>query len=176
MDLQAMIQDILSGNTGEKISQKTGLGQDQLSQVISLGLPMILGGMAKNTTTQEGADSLDTALAHDHQQSLVLNDPEAATSDTAELDGTKILGHVFGDDRPAVSSAVSEKTGIDAAKIMQVLALLAPLVMAYLAKKKTQENLDAGGLSDILTKQTASDGTSLMDIVGSVIGMFSRSR
>ncbi len=69
-----------------------------------------------------------------------------------------------------------QKTGIDSQKIMQVLAFLAPLVMAYLAKKKASDSLDKGGLSDILTKQTSSDGTSLIDIVGNVINMFSNKR
>lgn len=172
MDLQLLLSTIMNNGTSEKISQKTGLDADQLSQVISLGLPMILGGMARNASSPDGAESLDSALAQDHSNSTVLDSADEAASDTTELDGSKILGHIFGTDKSNVSDAVSEKTGIDSQKIMQVLAILAPIVMAYLAKKKTSDNLDTGGLSDVLTKQTSSDGTSLMDIVGTVINMF----
>lgn len=176
MDLQAMLVDILNDDVKNKLNQKTGLDSDQLSQIINLGLPMILGGMAKNATTDEGAESLDSAIAKDHMGTHILEDSDQATADSKLLEGSKILGHVFGTDQPAVGSAVSQKTGIDSQKIMQVLAFLAPLVMAYLAKKKASDSLDKGGLSDMLTKQTSSDGTSLIDIVGSVINMFSNKR
>lgn len=171
-----MLKTILSGDATEKISQKAGVSQDQISQIINLGLPMILGGMAKNTTTDEGAKSLDDALSKDHMNSTVIDDANQATADEKIVEGNKILDHIFGSDQPAVSEAVSQKTGIDTQKILQVLAFLAPLVMAYLAKKKSSDNLDKGGLSDVLTKQTSSDGTSLMDIVGDVIGMFTNKR
>lgn len=176
MDLQSMLGEILQGDTKDKLSQKTGLNQDQLMQVINLGLPMILGGMAKNTTTEKGAESLNNALAKDHTSSDVLSNSEAAVTNDKLLEGGKILGHIFGSDQSAVGSAVSKKTGIDTQKIIQVLAFLAPLIMAYLAKKKVSDGLDQGGLSDILTKQTSSDGTSLIEIVGNVIGMFSSKR
>lgn len=176
MDLQSMLSEILNSNTKEKLSQKTGLDYDQLSQVINLGLPMILGGMAKNSANDDGAESLDSALTKDHVGSTVLQNPDEATADSKLQEGGKILEHVFGPSRSTVSTAVSQKTGIDSQKTMQVLAFLAPLVMAYLAKKKVSDGLDKGGLSDILTKQTSSDGTSLIDIVGNVINMFSGKR
>lgn len=137
MDMQSILSSILNSGQADKISQKTGLDQNQLSQVIAAGLPMILGGMAKNTSTQQGADSLNNALDQ-HATSPVLNDPEAATSDAAVQDGGNILSHVFGSNNTAAADKVSQKTGIDSATTMKVLAMLAPLVMAYMARKKTR--------------------------------------
>ena len=41
--------------------------------------------------------------------------------------------------------------------------------MAYLAKKKATDNLDAGGLSDVLQQQTATNGNPLSQIATAML-------
>ena len=176
MDMQSILNSILSSGQADKISQKTGLSQDQLSQVIAAGLPMILGGMANNASSKNGAESLNNALDK-HTNSPVLDDAEKAASDTAESEGGSILGHVFGDNKSAAADGVAKQTGVDSATVMKVMAMLAPLVMAYLAKQKSTSGFDARSLANILSgflggnSQQQTAGSSILD---SVIGMFSK--
>lgn len=75
-----------------------------------------------------------------------------ATSRKA-VDGAGILGHVLGDRRTAVVKGVASITGLDDGQIDQLLKLLAPMVMSALARVKSERDLDASGLADLLQEE-----------------------
>jgi hypothetical protein len=170
MDLQSILNEVMSGNLSGAVSKKTGLKKQDVEQIIRSGIPIILGGLGKNVTTQQGADALNEAIDTDHTDTAILNDPDVATSETTVADGTKVLGHVFGqDDSTAVSNALSSKTGVDNATVMKILAMLAPVILAALAKQKSDTGTGGDELADSLKKQSTSDGNPLMDIVTQII-------
>ena len=84
-------------------------------------------------------------------------------------DGGKIIEHVLGDRQSSANETIANKTGIDAATVAKILTFLAPLVMAYLGKKKSSDNLDAGGLSDLLKQQKTDNGGLLSDLATAVL-------
>ena len=176
MDIQSMIQDMLKSGQAESISKKANISQDQLSQIISTGLPMIIGSMANNASSKDGADALNGAL-DSHVNSSVLDNADDAASDSTAEDGLKILGHIFGGKNDTSANKVAKKTGVDASTVLQVLSLVAPLVMAYLAKQKAKDSVSSGGLASILTDLlTASQspnkgGTNgFGELVGNILG------
>lgn len=75
------------------------------------------------------------------------------------IDGGAILGHVFGNRQPRVERGVAQAAGIDSGQAGQLLAMLAPMVMAALGKMTAQRNLDAGGLATELGRQTRDMGS-----------------
>lgn len=90
------------------------------------------------------------------------------------LDGGGILGHILGSRRSTVEAGVQKASGLDAAQVGQLLMLLAPLVMGALGKLKQKNDLDAGGLRDLLQKDRSqvesrvgakSKGGSLIDLL-----------
>lgn len=170
MDLQSILGSMLSNsNTTKAISEKTGLDEDQVSQAISVGLPVILGGMAKNAQTSEGAASLDSALAQ-HIDSPVVDDPTKAASDEVAKDGNSILGHVFGTGTDSVSGTIAKKIGADPKKVQSALAILAPIAIGYLAKHKNEKKLDADGVATTLNKTQSAAGNPITDVLTSVLG------
>ena len=171
MDLSSLIGGLTKGSVADKIGQTTGASRSQVESVIAAGLPIILGQMGKNTTTGGGAKELDTALAKDHSTGSLLDDLiGAVTRSDVREDGTKILDHVFGPQQTTANQQVAKKTGIDTETVAKILAVLAPIILAYLGRKKTDENLDAGGVSDVLQQQRDNDGNPLIDIATSVLG------
>jgi hypothetical protein len=175
-----LLDTILNSGASQKISQKTGLSEDQINQIINTGLPMIVGGMAKNTSSTSGAASLDKALAK-HSDSTVLESANDATHSAVLAEGTKILDHVFGSGAASTTNTVAVKTGTNTAAAGQVMAMLAPMVMAYLSKQKTSQGLDAGGIADILTSLTSgnnssnSSGSILSSILQFIMNFFKKS-
>jgi hypothetical protein len=89
---------------------------------------------------------IDMTLA-DHGGGLgggLLNDLGGLLSGgAAGSEGGGILSHIFGNHQPAVASQVGQKTGLDTAQAGRLLVLLAPLVLAYLARRRQQQ--PAGG-------------------------------
>ena len=161
------IQDLLNGqlNSGaiSQMSQAIGADQQSTASAVEAALPMIVGAMARNASTPEGASSLSAALDRDHDGS-VLDDVIGFLGGATEGggDGGGILGHVFGDRRPAVESGVSQASGLDMAQVSQLLMMLAPLVMGALGRTQRQEGLDSEGLAGLLGQQSRSMSNSPM--------------
>ena len=165
------LQDLLGQEQGSdavnQISQKLGANPTTTANAIQLALPMILSGLAQNASNPQEAESLSNTLQKNHDGSILgnlggyLNQP-----DTNE--GLGILGHIFGQKQGAAAQQVSQNTGLDMGQVAQLLIMLAPIVMAYLGKKKQQENLDAGDLSEMLQgqqQQIQSSDNPMMDVI-----------
>lgn len=174
------ISELLNSSTGQSlirsISDKLGINEKEASGVVSTAIPAILAGMTKNAQTAEGAESLNRAIESKHDGSLLDNLSNILQGQTQELqnDGDGILGHVFGSKRTAVEQTLSKKTGVSSGKIGPLLALLAPIVMAYLGKEKRKTSTGAGGLGDLLGGLLGSgsqgrSGGGIMDLISGTL-------
>lgn len=131
MDLQSIPGAIAKKDTVNTISGATNESPDTVQQIIEQGLPLLLGQMGKNTTTAEGADSLNKALDQ-HTDSSVLDSLSGLLSDSdgdGNPDGLKILGKVFGDTGEAATAHVAEKPSASNTSVTKILSYAAPLVL-----------------------------------------------
>ena len=155
------LQDLLGQAQGneavDQISQQVGAEPSMVNSAIQAALPSILGSLANNASTPQGAQSLDTALSNDHDGSLLDNlgalgglvlDQSTPTPRSADAGG--ILGHILGTNQGPVAQEASQKSGLPMGQVAQILMMLAPIVMAYLGRQKQQQNVGAGGLGDLL--------------------------
>jgi hypothetical protein len=176
----------LSGGTLQSLSNTIGTDKDSTQRAMMAALPVILGAMNQNTNDPSQAASLANALERDHDGSLLDNlggfisglsgagsAASAADVSPRAVDGTGILGHIFGQKLPQVQQGVGQATGLDSGQVTRMLVTLAPLVMAYLGRQKRQQNLDAGGLSDLLqreaTQATKAAPNDLLGTIGSFL-------
>ncbi len=91
---------------------------------------------------------------------------------TRETNGSGILEHILGTNQGNATQEISNKTGLNMGQVANLLITLAPIVMAYLGKQKREQNLDAGGISDLLTGQTQqmqSSGNPMIDMASSML-------
>lgn len=159
------LEDLLGGQQGnqavEQISQNLGANSSVVNSAIQIALPAIIGGLAKNAQTPQGAQSLDNALSQDHSGGDVLGNLmgylgggiPAPQETTRQTNGGGILGHIFGGNQTQVAQQVSEQSGLNMGQVAQLLITLAPIVMSYLGQQKQQQNLDSDGLSNWLGGQ-----------------------
>ena len=150
--------DLLNSPEGRQIvngvAGQTGQSEDNTASVLSMAMPLLLGAMKKNVSTPSGADGLMNALSSKHDGSI-LDDLGGLFSGGVDQsvmdDGAGILGHVFGNKQTNVEQALSQKSGIDAGSIASILKIAAPLVMGYLGKQTSQNQVsDAAGMSSLL--------------------------
>ena len=138
----------LQGPTLSQLSRQVGADEATTAQAVKLALPMLVGGLANEVETPEGAQSLNRALDEDHDGSLLDNVSTLFGSSTVAADvaappalnGAGILGHMLGGKRETVQQGIGQATGLSSQQIGRLLMMLAPLVMAYLGRRKRQSN------------------------------------
>tara|TARA_R110000868_G_scaffold3811_12_gene23564 strand:- start:52471 stop:53103 length:633 start_codon:yes stop_codon:yes gene_type:complete len=187
--------DLLSSPLGKQlisgVAGQTGQPENKTADVLSMAMPLLLGAMKKNASSPQGAEGLMSALSSKHDGGLLDNLGGlfgGGVDQSVMSDGAGILGHVFGGKQANVENALSQKSGLDAGAVADILKIAAPLVMAYLGKQKAQSNVsDANGLNSLLgsmlggqPQQNQSlittlldadgDGSVLDDVAGMVMG------
>lgn len=151
----ASILDFLDTDKGntfvEKASNQLGESPDKVKTALATGLPMILGAMKKNSTTEEGAAGLNRALEDQKHDGSIL-DSLTQGGDLGSLlgEGSGILSHVLGGNQGKVEQAVGATSGMSASKISQLLKMAAPVIMGLLGNQKRKDGVGQGGLGDLL--------------------------
>lgn len=64
--------------------------------------------------------------------------------------GGAILGHIFGSRQKQAADGLGQTTGLGGGNAMQLLAMLAPIVMAVLGRMNRNQQLGPGGLGEAL--------------------------
>lgn len=178
MDISDLLNSAMGHSIVRSVAGQLGLDEKEASGAVNVAVPAILAGMTKNVQSPDGATSLNNALESKHDGSLLDNLSGMLQGHTQELqsDGDGILEHVFGNKREAVEQGIAQKSGISTNKIGPLLAILAPIVMAYLGKEKRQTNTGTGGLGGLLggllggsNQQSGKGGGGIMDILGGVL-------
>ena len=147
-----IITQQLGGSAVRTLSQRFGINETTANSAIQIGVPLILAALARNASKPQEAEKLHQAIATDHDGSIFdnlggyLGNPQSAN-------GAGILGHVFGNQQPAIENNLAQATGLDQSSAGGLLETLAPLVMGSLGKAQQENGLDANGLSNLLSNQ-----------------------
>jgi len=166
-----MLTQQLGGSVMKQISGQLGADEKTTGSAVAAALPTLLGALARNATSKEGAESLAGALDKDHDGGLLdnlssfLGNPQAGP-------GEGILRHALGGNRQRVESGISKSTGLDAGAVGKLLTMLAPIIMGSLGKAKRQGGMDAGALAGLLGREQdamAKSAPQAMGLVGQLL-------
>ena len=179
------VTEQLSGPNLTQLSQQIGADEATTSQAVQAALPMLLGGLARNASSPDGAASLGNAL-NEHRDAMqnlggLLGNAESGP-------GGGILGHIFGQKRSTVESGVGQATGLQQHQVGKLLMVLAPIVMAALARRQqahqeqevplpgapTPAQTGPGGLPDILEREAQEAQQRAPTGLGGLLGMLDR--
>lgn len=163
MDLDAILKQLPI----DDIAEKFGVSTDVARRAAEEGSAALLGGLAKNAQTTEGSEAIEKALTRHEGFSGAKK-----IDDVDQVDGGKIVTHVFGDKQKDVADELtaSEKTagGIDFSKLLPILA---PIVLGLIA------NVNKGGGAsaeqapvDQGQSGGASGGSSAGNVIGDILG------
>lgn len=183
--IEQLIQQFLDGNVQKSLSKTVDAKPEEVSKLTELAVPTLLAGLGKNSSTDEGANSLLDALSQ-HEDKDVSNLENALKYVDTE-DGSKIIGHIFGGNTEKVKDNLAKESGLDNNQVSGILNQLAPLLMGTLGQEKKAGSLDTGSLTQVLLGLVGSgskggvldfvlnmfdgDGDGgLLDIVGNLFG------
>lgn len=165
----------LGGDTIAKLGQQLGADSATTQQAVGAALPAILGALANNAKSPDGAAALAGALDKDHDGS-VLNNLSSVLGAGGAASGASILKHVFGGKQGAVESAVGASSGLNGAQAGNLLAMLAPIVMGALGSAKRSGGLDAGGLAAMLGQEKSAISSQAGGALGGLMNLIDRDK
>ena len=172
----SLIDDLLGqlqGAPAGQIAQQLGTDPNTAQDAIAAALPMIVGALGRNAQQPGGATDLFSALQRDHGAGaggmdlgsnagglgglggLLGSVVGGGAPASRQLDAGGILGHIFGGAQPRAESGLGQATGLNSGQAGQLLKILAPIVMAFLARQVSARNMDAGGLGSALGQERA---------------------
>jgi hypothetical protein len=180
-EIMDVIRSHLDRETLENLGQRVGADPSTVQRVVSMALPMLVGGLSRNVNqSPQGRSSLNAALEQDHDGSLLDGlgallrgggagggglgglagavgglfggGSERAPSPKA-VNGDGILRHVLGDRRAAIEEGTARASGLDRGQVGNLLAALAPMLMGALGKVKRDRHLDEEGVAQLVESE-----------------------
>ncbi|MEP6651331.1 MAG: DUF937 domain-containing protein [Lapillicoccus sp.] len=170
------IDEILSQVPMDQVAAALGVDQGEAEEATRTAIPALLGGMQANAADPAGAASLTSAVEQHDDSALGADLDQIDTQD-----GEKIVQNVFGDQTSDVVARLGGATqGQGSSLIQKLLPIIAPIVMAYLAKKlqgagggstgAAANDDPMGGLGGMLGGAGGAGAGGLGDVLGSVLG------
>lgn len=191
----------LQGAPMQGLAQQLGLDSVQTEQAVGVALPMLFGALGQNAAQPQGAADLFGALQRDHSSAQgamdlggllggllggaggaggagaagglgsILGSVLGGGAGSSQLNGGSILGNIFGGQRQQAESQLGQATGLGG-NAGQLMAMLAPLVMSFLANRVQSQGMGANDLGNALGQersQIQSQGGAAGGILGSLL-------
>lgn len=191
--LLEIVSSSLDQRTLNQIAAQLGASPEVTARAAAAAVPALVGALNQQAATPQGAASLLNALDRDHDGSVLddlggllggsgglggllggsgglgdlLGGGNSGGGLGKALDGAGILGHILGGRRSGVENKIGQASGLDAGMVGKLLELLAPIVMAALARAKSSGS--GGSLTDILGGATAESNAGLGGMLGSLL-------
>jgi hypothetical protein len=159
----SLTQDLASQLQGmplQQIAQQLGVDPSQANAAVGAALPLLMGALGRNASQPQGAEALFGALQKDHAGVDIGTVLGSVLGGGGQ--GQQILGHVFGDRTPRAQNALGQATGLGGDKASMLLRWLAPIVMAYLAKRMFENRQS--------TTAAAANGGASPQVLGDILG------
>lgn len=170
MDLIKLAGTLLSSDSVDGVSERTGSSGNDVSKVLTKALPLLLdgaSGQAKGKSTSKGFASALSDHAKDDTSNL------SKFLGNVDLDdGAKIITHLLGSGEDDAVKDVAKDTGVSKADTAAILSAAAPLLLSLLGQQTEKEdkkeavgdlvgvlleNVDVGSILTGLLTDKASD-------------------
>jgi outer membrane protein OmpA-like peptidoglycan-associated protein len=151
--VDSVVDVLTEGDVLTKLSALVGGDEEQTDAVASAGSAALIGGLAERAAQPDGPEAVSELL--DRADATVLDDVEGFL-DSGDADhGAAILDSVFGPDRSGLVDGLVSETGLDGDLVSRALPVLAPIVVATVARRRADDGLDQDGVAELLADEKA---------------------
>jgi hypothetical protein len=164
-NLMEMLQDVMSDDVLDTLSQQIGAQDKKQTAAAANGIfSTLTSALARNAQKPEQGSALLNAIDRDHDGS-VLEDVlgvlsgNSSNSNERALNGSGILKHVLGGKQGNIINAISQMSGLGEKGTGDLMIKLAPFVLGALGKQRRQQNMDLGGIANLLNTSVRSNAT-----------------
>lgn len=148
-------KDLISNNLINKASTFFGESGTGISKTVSGVLPVILGGLIDRSSTVEGAATVAKMSTTQYQSGVLdnLSNFFERDSEPALAHGAGLVNTIFEDKVSSLAGILSNFAGVKTTTAAALLSMVTPVVLAFLGKNTSTNNLNAAGLATMLHNQ-----------------------
>ncbi len=158
LNLIDLLQGQLPDQMLDQLSNQIGSADRQQTATAASGIvATLVSALARNASSERGAQSLANALDSDHDGSILenlaglLGGGQVPAQQSRALNGAGILKHILGDRQGSAIEMISQMSGLNSNQTGSMMQMLAPVVMGLLGKTKREQGLDVSGLVNLLS-------------------------
>jgi len=159
-NLLSLAQSALGGDFSKLAAQFLGESPTATQGALSSLLPAVIGSIAQKGATTEGASSLMSLLNGANLDTGALanignlfSSGGSGVSDLMKAGTSSLVPAIFGDKSGALVNALSSSSGIRSSSATNLIAMVVPMVLAFLKKLIGDRGLSATSLSSLLASQ-----------------------
>lgn len=151
-----MLNERLGKSLGP-VSQEIGADEEKTKSAIGAALPTILEGLRRRMQQSDKGRSVNDVIQEKHDGGL-LDDLEGYIQkkrydEPAAGGGRDILKDVLGGREERAAEGVGQASGINPKAALKLLAIVAPLVLAYLAKRSKENNIQSAEMPEYIERE-----------------------
>ena len=140
-----VLHDALDGPAVAALAREVGIEPAVAIRAIDAALPALIERLDGNASDEAGAAELATAVAEDHDATLLDSAADFLGGSFRAGPGMGILRHVFGDQLALVTATLARQTGLPPSIINLILTALAPLVLSAITEGRDRGGDGGGG-------------------------------
>ena len=150
------LRDVVLG----QVTKSLGVSNDNAGSLLNKGLGMVLGGMAKKSSSAEGAGGLfdlikSTPFDINPLDILTGKTTASANQSGGLIDlGKSLIPAIFGSQTSSIEDYLGKGTGVSGAGAKSFLGMLLPLVLSFFKNKIAGGGMNVAGFSKLLGEQT----------------------
>ena len=164
--MMQILEQTLGAQDVEQIGSRLGVDGATAQKAIALSIPVLLEALSRNAAHPEGARALENAVERDHD-GTILDDLGSLLGGRSA--GEAILPHVLGGRQQNVQERIGRASGLDAATVGQLLAMLAPIVLGALGRARQQGDGDLGSILGGARAQVQRQAPQATDILSGIL-------
>ena len=138
MDLMKLAGTLLSSDSVDGVSERTGSSGSDVSKVLAKALPALLDGANDQAKGKKSSKGFASALS-DHAKDDTSNLSKFLGNVDME-DGAKIIGHLLGSKEEDKVDEIAEEAGVEKADVLSIFSAAAPLLLSLLGQQTEKED------------------------------------
>ncbi len=138
MDLLKLAGTLLSSDSVDGLSERTGSSGNDVSSVLTKALPVLLEGANSQAKGKSSSKGFAAALS-DHAKDDTSN-LSKFLGNVDMADGAKIITHLLGSGEDDTVKEIADDSGVDKANTAAILSAAAPLLLSLLGQQTEKED------------------------------------
>ncbi len=154
-NLAEATKSLISKDLITKASAFFGESETGISKALSGVIPVVLGGLIDRSATHEGAAAVANMATEQHQAGILdtLHNFFDNNSESLLNKGAGLVNNIFDSKVSAIAGLLSNFSGVKTTSASSLLCMATPVVLAFLGKNASTNNLNANGIANMLSNQ-----------------------